>query len=64
MQNLTRCVLQGLTYIQYATALHALRVRTCVCKGGTSSAAFSTGLVAKDAPCRETHARCAPLVYI
>ena len=29
LQNLTRCVPQGLTYVQYASALRALRVRTC-----------------------------------
>ena len=27
-RNLTRCVPQGLTYVQYASALRALRVRT------------------------------------
>ena len=26
--NLTRCVLRDLTYVQYAAAPHALRVRT------------------------------------
>ena len=35
-----RCVPQGLTYVQYATALRALRIRTCVCEGGTWRAAF------------------------
>ena len=39
-----RCVPQGLTYVQYATALRALRIRTCVCEGGTWRAAFSEAL--------------------
>ena len=48
-----RGVAQGLTYVQYASTLCALRIRTRFWEGGTSDAAFSTGLVAKNAPCRE-----------
>ena len=64
MRNLMRCVPRDLTYHVYAAAPRALRIRTRVLVGGTSSASFSTGLVAKNAPCAKAYARCAPLVYI
>ena len=38
-----RGVAQGLTYIQYASALRAVRIRTRFWEGGTSDAAFCKG---------------------
>ena len=58
MLNLMRRVPQVLMYVQYTSHLCALRIRTRLLRRcGTSSAAFSTGLVAKGAPCREAHVR-------
>lgn len=33
MQNLMRCVPRNLTYVQYASASRALRIRTCFLVG-------------------------------
>ena len=61
-----RCVLHGVRCAERSVrcASRRLAAENLLLEGRTSRAAFPMGLVAKGAPYREPHGRCAPLAYV